>query len=84
MKDIKQKDQPQHLQELSGQPGSDSVSRVAKGEQPENQEEETIRTANEIYERRYGESMEAKDAQPHEIQEAYANLFESLSRILRA
>lgn len=81
----KQTEQPPHLQELTGEPGSDSVSRVAKGEKPENNEEENIRTANEIYERRYGEPMEdVKDAQPHEIQEAYAQLFSALSTIIKS
>lgn len=76
-------DTPKHLQELDGQPGQDSVSKVAKGEKPENVKEEMIRTANEIHERRYGESEELKP-QSHEIQEAYANLFSALSDIMRS
>jgi hypothetical protein len=78
----KQNDTPKYLEELSGQPGSDSVSKVAKGERPETVKAEFIRTADEIHSRRY-EDGEEVDKSATDIQEAYAKLFESLSEILR-
>lgn len=77
-----------HLQELTGSPSSTSVSDVAKGGKPENISAEVIRTAEEIYDRRYGAgdgASEGKDmsCSTDDIQEAYAKLFESLATIAR-
>jgi hypothetical protein len=83
-----------HLQELTGSPSSTSVSDVAKGGKPENISAEVIRTAEEIYDRRYGAgdgasegicfmSDEDMSCSTDDIQEAYAKLFESLATIAR-
>lgn len=74
-------DTPPHLQELTGSPSSTSVSDVAKGGKPENINEEIIREAETIHDRRYEGKEGGADCS--EIQEAYAKLFESLATIAR-
>lgn len=72
------------IQKLTGSPGSDSVSRVAKGEMPENATQESIREAEEIYARRYeGDEGDGEVHDTSELQECYAKLFEALAKIIR-
>lgn len=66
------------IQKLTGSPSQDSVSKVAQGAEPEMLEEEMIRSADEIHGRRYGDK-EVIDT----IEEAFAQLFDSLATIIR-
>lgn len=80
------KPEPLHIDELTGSPGINSVSKVAMGGKPVTQQQE-----DEDMDHKPGEAPDPekemehhmKDCTPEELQEAYAKIFEGLAMIAR-
>jgi hypothetical protein len=82
MKEIKQKDtnpMEEAYKLLDGSPAADAVSKAAKGESPESDNEQREEAMEEKSERLYdGTDVEACD-----LQDAYAMLFQGLAAIMK-
>lgn len=94
---FKQKDQPKHLQELTGSPSPTAVSDVAKGGKPQtlNEFDDAYHTMSSSVKVGHTSEMPEEQPMPHkpgmvkpgncdDIEEAYAMLFEGLAMIARS
>lgn len=84
MKELKDKKENEMYKQLTGSPGLTSVSDAAKGEKPE-----TLAEFEESYHDEWASKVDGKPhtvvspEECHDIEEAYAMLFESLAMIAR-
>lgn len=81
MKNIKQKDEP-NIQKLTGEPGANDVSLVAMGQEPSNGMEAEFEENEKMFMGKLGFGKNKEICQ--DIDDAYAQLFESLSVIIRS